>query len=71
MTAAHREPQAPGTSLEDCWRAVVLLGGNVACYKFALAKSLLELADEETTFVTLEELDSVSQCDLPPQSAPA
>ncbi len=43
-------------SLEDCWRGVILLGNNVACYKFALAQSLLELADHEKTFVTLEEL---------------
>lgn len=34
----------------------MLFGRNVACYKFALAKSLLELAAEETTFVSLEDL---------------
>jgi len=29
---------------EAYWRSIVLFGGNVASYKFALAKSLLELA---------------------------
>jgi hypothetical protein len=43
-------------SLESCWRSVILFGRNVASYKFALAKSLLELADRETTFISLEEL---------------
>lgn len=43
-------------SLESCWRAVILFGNNVASYKFALAKSLLELADKETTFIKLEDL---------------
>jgi len=43
-------------SPEDCWRAIVLLGRNVASYKFALAKSLIEFAKQETSFVSLEEL---------------
>jgi hypothetical protein len=43
-------------SLDSCWRAVILFGRNVASYKFALAKSLLELADKETTFISLEDL---------------
>ena len=34
-------------SLENCWRAVVLLGRNEASYKFALAKALLELAEKD------------------------
>ena len=41
---------------EDYWRSIILFGRNVASYKFALAKSLLELADREHTFVSLEEL---------------
>jgi hypothetical protein len=41
---------------EDYWRSVILFGRNVASYKFALAKSLLELTDRERTFVELEEL---------------
>lgn len=41
---------------ESCWRAIILFGRNVASYKFALGKSLIELADAEKTFVSLEEL---------------
>jgi hypothetical protein len=43
-------------SREDYWRSVILFGRNVASYKFALAKSLLELADSERNFITLEDL---------------
>lgn len=43
-------------SLENCWRAVVLLGRNEASYKFALAKALLELAEKQPNFVLLEDL---------------
>jgi len=43
-------------SIESCWRSIILFGRNVASYKFALAKSLLELADKETTFIKLEDL---------------
>jgi 5-methylcytosine-specific restriction endonuclease McrA len=43
-------------SIESYWRAVILFGQNAASYKFALAKSLLELASAEKTFITLEEL---------------
>jgi hypothetical protein len=43
-------------SREDYWRSVVLFGLNVASYKFALAKSLLEIATTEQNFVRLEEL---------------
>ena len=31
-------------SLESYWRSIILFGRNVASYKFALAKSLLEIA---------------------------
>jgi hypothetical protein len=41
---------------EDYWRSIVLFGRNVASYKFALAKSLLELARNETTFISMDEL---------------
>lgn len=43
-------------TLEDYWRAIILLGKNVTSYKFALAKSLLELAPEGKSIITLEEL---------------
>ncbi len=41
---------------EDYWRAIVLFGRNVASYKFALAKSLLEVADGQKSFVKMEDL---------------
>ncbi len=43
-------------SLENYWRGVILFGRNVASYKFALAKSLLELSENESDFITLEQL---------------
>jgi len=44
-----------GTQSED-FRRIVLRGANVASYKFALAKSILTLAESGATSVTLEEL---------------
>ncbi len=43
-------------SLESYWRSVILFGQNSATYKFALAKSLLDLADAQTTAIKLEDL---------------
>lgn len=43
-------------SLESYWRSLILFGRNVASYKFALAKSLLEIVSEGKVEVTLEEL---------------
>lgn len=43
-------------SLDNYWRAIILFGRNVASYKFALGKSLLEMAQAGTTFVPLSEL---------------
>ena len=45
---------SPG--LETWWRGIILFGNNVATYKFALAKSLLELADRNDEKISLEEL---------------
>jgi hypothetical protein len=42
--------------LESYWRAVILFGRNVASYKFALAKSLMELGGNGQEVVRLEEL---------------
>lgn len=42
--------------LEDYWRGIVLFGRNVASYKFALAKSLLDLKPVSGQLVTLEDL---------------
>lgn len=47
----HNDP-----TLESSWRSIVLLGVNVASYKFALAKSILDLAAKETTLIRLEDL---------------
>lgn len=43
-------------SLESQWRALILFGKNSATYKFAFAKSLLELINNETTKISLKEL---------------
>lgn len=59
-------------TLEDYWRSIILFGRNSATYKFALAKSLLELAPSGKTFITWEELavpfsrcitEHLQQCD--------
>ena len=41
---------------ESCWRSVVLFGKNTASYKFALAQSLLRLAQQGKSSVALEDL---------------
>lgn len=43
-------------NLENCWRAVILFGRNVASYKFALGKALLGMGRRPGDLVTLEEL---------------
>lgn len=43
-------------SLESQWRAIILFGKNSATYKFAFAKSLLELVEKEKTRISLAEL---------------
>jgi len=43
-------------SLENCWRAIILRGRNVASFKFALAKSLLTYSDRKSELIKLEEL---------------
>ena len=50
------EFQINDPSLESQWRALILFGKNSATYKFAFAKSLLELIDKETTSISLIEL---------------
>jgi hypothetical protein len=47
---------ATAPALDANWRAVVLFGRNVASYKFALAKTLLDLAERADDRVPLEEL---------------
>jgi hypothetical protein len=41
---------------EDYWRSVVMFGLNVASYKFALARAILDLAPQPGQLVSLEEL---------------
>lgn len=43
-------------TLESYWRSIILFGRNVASYKFALAKSLLEILPSGKTDITLDEL---------------
>ena len=43
-------------SLEDYWRGIVLFGRNVASYKFALAKALLEINPQSGQLLKLSDL---------------
>ena len=43
-------------SLENYWRTVILFGRNVAAYKFARVRTLLDLEKKPNDLVTLEEL---------------
>jgi hypothetical protein len=43
-------------TLENYYRGIILFGDNTASYKFALGKSLLELAAKQDDFISLEEL---------------
>ncbi len=43
-------------SIESQWRAIILFGKNSASYKFAFAKSLLSLVEEQKTSISLTEL---------------
>ena len=47
--------ESVGTHIED-FRRIVLRGANVASYKFALAKSILTMAESGATAASLEEL---------------
>ncbi len=52
MTEFHLTTPSPDSN----WRSIILFGRNVASYKFALAKALLDHADEQRTQMTLAEL---------------
>jgi len=43
------------STLDTYWRSIILLGRNVASYKFALARSLLEL-DNNSSEISLDEI---------------
>lgn len=42
--------------LEDYWRGIILFGRNVASYKFALARSLLEISPSSGELLKIEDL---------------
>src|SRR5690554_8129054 len=46
-------------SLENYWRAVILFGRNVASYKFALAKSLLEMQPQSGQLIKMSDIAPV------------
>ncbi|GHE49568.1 HNH endonuclease family protein [Sphingobacterium griseoflavum] len=48
--------QIDDPSLESQWRAIILFGKNSATYKFAFAKALLELLDQQKTTLSLDDL---------------
>ena len=50
---------ASDNSLVNHFRSIFLLGANTATYKFALAKSLLELHRTAKTFISLDELSPI------------
>jgi len=43
-------------TLENYWRSVILFGRNVASYKFALSKSLIDLSQTQSDLITLDDL---------------
>jgi len=45
-----REP-----TLDDYWRGIILYGRNVASYKFALAKALLDLSPQAGELLKLSD----------------
>ena len=53
---AYEEFYFDAPSLEDYWRSIILFGRNVATYKFALAKSLLDLRPESGQLIKLSDL---------------
>ena len=55
-TAGIAEFTGEQQSDERHWRSIVLFGRNVASYKFALAKSLLEIGRNGQEFITLDDL---------------
>lgn len=54
MTNSYFQYKDP--SLETQWRSLILFGKNSATYKFAFAKSLLELADKGISTISLSDL---------------
>ena len=44
-----------GAEIDTFWRSIILLGNNVASYKFALAKTLINL-DKSSSSISLDEI---------------
>lgn len=51
--------QSSAPEIQDYWRGIILFGRNVASYKFALAKSLLELKPESGQSLRLDDIAPV------------
>jgi len=43
-------------NIEDYWRGIILFGRNVASYKFALAKSLLDINPQSGQLIKLSDI---------------
>ena len=43
-------------SIESQWRAIILFGRNSATYKFAFARALLEVVENQKTHISLAEM---------------
>lgn len=56
MKVSIESYQKINPSLEAYWRSIILFGRNAASYKFALAKSLLELSEKNEVNIRLEDL---------------
>lgn len=48
--------QVNDPSLESQWRSLILFGKNSATYKFAFAKTLIDLIGAQTTSISLADL---------------
>jgi hypothetical protein len=48
--------QVNNPSIESQWTSLILFGKNSATYRFAFAKSLLEVAEKQKTTVSLKDL---------------
>jgi len=46
-------------TLDNYWRAIILFGNNTASYKFALGKSLLEVSNQSSDLIRIEDLAPV------------
>ena len=42
--------------VEDCWRGIILFGRNVASYKFALVKAILEINSQSGQLLKLADI---------------